>query len=245
MTHEEARDLIPAYALNSLAPFERLEVGEHLGTCDRCARQLREYLETAGFLGLVVEPVIPSKDLRDRLLSEIRPSGPSRPPARRVQRMRRGAAVFAVLVIVVVVALTLLLPRQQEQRAQLSPEVAQILGSASLANAPLVPTDHMPGAAGQVFIAAEGPEGPEGAEGTRAVVVMSGLEDPGRLTYMLWVVVGSRTGPLGSFAADSRGVAVVLITGISQQMDGLIVTLEDSPDVKAPTGPVVLRSQGL
>lgn len=67
MTHDEAVELLPSYALGSLEDAAELE--RHLSSCAICPGLLAEYLETAARLGEAVEPSEPPYTLRDRIRS--------------------------------------------------------------------------------------------------------------------------------------------------------------------------------
>jgi anti-sigma factor RsiW len=57
MSHEEASELLGAYALDSVDADEVIQVEEHLDTCPRCRAELDELREVAGALGnSVAEP---------------------------------------------------------------------------------------------------------------------------------------------------------------------------------------------
>jgi hypothetical protein len=57
MTHDEAHELLPAYALDAVAKREREDVEAHLSTCPRCAAELSALRDVAAALGNSVEPV--------------------------------------------------------------------------------------------------------------------------------------------------------------------------------------------
>ena len=57
MSHEEASELLGAYALDAVDADEVIQVEEHLDTCPRCRAELDELREVAGALGnSVAEP---------------------------------------------------------------------------------------------------------------------------------------------------------------------------------------------
>ena len=55
MTHEEASELLGAYALHAVEPEEHTQLEEHLATCPRCRAELDGLREVAGFMGNSVE----------------------------------------------------------------------------------------------------------------------------------------------------------------------------------------------
>ncbi|WP_327711970.1 anti-sigma factor [Streptomyces sp. NBC_00464] len=62
--------LTGAYALHALPESERREFERHLGDCDACSVEVREFSETATRLGLAVSAT-PPRELRERVLREI------------------------------------------------------------------------------------------------------------------------------------------------------------------------------
>ena len=90
MTHDEASDLLGAYALDAVDGDEYTELEEHLDTCPRCRAELDSLREVAAAMGNSVEP------LPEGLWSQIairlpeRQEGEEPPPM--PQLARRGAA---------------------------------------------------------------------------------------------------------------------------------------------------------
>ncbi|MDQ4069764.1 MAG: zf-HC2 domain-containing protein, partial [Actinomycetota bacterium] len=50
LTHEEATDLLGAYALDALEPAEHQEVDRHVQRCPACRAEVAEHREVAGLL---------------------------------------------------------------------------------------------------------------------------------------------------------------------------------------------------
>src|SRR5277367_4973852 len=57
MSHDEAGDLLGAYALDAVDGDEYAELEEHLDTCPRCRAELDSLREVAAAMGNSVEPV--------------------------------------------------------------------------------------------------------------------------------------------------------------------------------------------
>ena len=75
----ELEELLPAYALNALAPGEAAAVDRHLDTCSRCPALLAEHVEVASALAQAVESLEPPPRLRDRTVRRLpRPPAPER-----------------------------------------------------------------------------------------------------------------------------------------------------------------------
>jgi len=126
VTHEEASELLPAYALGALDE-DAAELEAHLERCDRCCDRCKEelatYLETAARLGEAVETVRPPEALRQAVLAGV----PERPATRRrrfwgltppTRFSMPLAAVAALLVVVFGLAGWSVAQQQQLQAAR-------------------------------------------------------------------------------------------------------------------------------
>ena len=69
MTHLEASELLPLYALDALDPAELPELEVHVSDCPTCARELRSFESAAASLGAAVPVLQPPNRLRQRLLA--------------------------------------------------------------------------------------------------------------------------------------------------------------------------------
>lgn len=239
MTHDEVKELIPAYALDAVGSMDRTQIDDHLETCDQCRAALRDHREAAGLLAFSTEPSIPSKGLRTRLMSELsvedNGSSRSRGKAPAPAPARRGLALLVAAIVGVIVAVVALFVRGGgTPPPEVTPEMRQLLGADSLASEPLQPTRELPDASGQVFR----------AQGTDSVVIaLTGLKDPGDRVYVLWVVVERKPVRLGEIKIDSEGSSLLhLIKSLPEDNDGFILTLEDSAEVVSIRGPVILES---
>jgi anti-sigma-K factor RskA len=70
--HERLRDNISAYVIGSLEPGEVAELDQHLHECESCAREARWLAPAADVLLEAVEPLEPPRDVRKRVLAEVR-----------------------------------------------------------------------------------------------------------------------------------------------------------------------------
>ncbi len=106
MSHDEASDLLGAYALDAVDGDEFTELEEHLETCPRCRAELDSLREVAAAMGNSVEP--PPEGLWSQIASRlperqedeepppmprlVRERGPARPSGRRpLERLRPSA----------------------------------------------------------------------------------------------------------------------------------------------------------
>jgi hypothetical protein len=69
LTHDQCAGLLALSALHALDPDEELEVQSHIGSCPVCRREFTDYLEVVAHLALTNGPIVPHRDVRQRLLS--------------------------------------------------------------------------------------------------------------------------------------------------------------------------------
>ncbi len=71
LTHDEAQELLGAYAVHALDSGESALVETHLATCDECGEELEHLFEASAALGMT-ELEAPSADLWDRIRIDVR-----------------------------------------------------------------------------------------------------------------------------------------------------------------------------
>jgi len=245
MTHDELRKLVPIYALDALEGDEELEVQSHLEVCPICRDALDAHMRAAGNLALFVDPAPPPADLRRRLLEAVAGSGQAEPAdprpsvAPRPRRVVRWEQVVAVLSAAAVLALGVfsysLAHRLSERNRQLArqDQVIAGLGSPLILTVPMVASGSAVKASGNVYVSADRRSGG---------LVATGLSDPGKRVYQLWLIVDNQPTPLEPFRPDANGTALVPIQGNLASMQGMAVTLEQHPNLPKPRGDMVLRT---
>jgi anti-sigma-K factor RskA len=72
MVHEDYKELISAHALAALDEPDERVLNEHLAGCSECRLELETWQATAVALAFTAEPLEPSPQLRDRVLSQAR-----------------------------------------------------------------------------------------------------------------------------------------------------------------------------
>jgi anti-sigma-K factor RskA len=261
ITHEEASELLGAYALHAVDADEVTQVEEHLDTCPRCRAELDGLREVAGALGTSVEeppeglwsgivsrlpqsqegedhvPPMPRLDNRDP--SPFRAPAPAAapaPPSRR--KPGRGAVAtvgaFAVAAAAVAVVLGIGLV-QADHRVSNLQQVAgqQVSGPAAAAlQSPGHEVIHLESAAHRQL--AEFVLVPDG----RGFLLSSHLP-PLRSgsTYQLWGLVGNQAISLGLLGPAPRD-ATFTMAGSVQPMR-LSITAEPAGGSVTPSGSVV------
>lgn len=239
MTHDEVKELIPAYALDAVGSMERGQIDDHLETCDQCRTSLRDHREAAGLLAFTTDPAIPTKGLRTRLMKGLSAAdngaSQARAKAAKTPAPRRGLVlVVAAILGVIIAAIAIFVRGGTAPPQEVTPEMRRLLAAESLSSEPLLPTRELPEASGQVFRV---------QDGNSIVVAFTGLKDPGERVYMLWAVVERRPVRLGKIEIDGQGSALLhLIKSLPEDNDGLLLTLEDSAEARTVEGPVILES---
>ena len=92
ISHEDASELLGAYALDAVDGDELSELEEHLATCPRCQAELDGLREVAGAIGNSVEPLPEGlwSSIADQL-GDDRPENEEPPPMPRLTSSRTGA----------------------------------------------------------------------------------------------------------------------------------------------------------
>jgi anti-sigma-K factor RskA len=251
MSHNEASELLGAYALDAVDGDEFDELEEHLVGCPRCRAELDGLREVAAALGNTVEtppeslwsgiasrlperdadaeaPPMPTLDSEDR--SPFRAAVPDR-------RRHRGAVAtvvgFAVAAAAVAAVLGIGLVRADDKVSNLQSGAAHPPSGAQQALS--TPGHYMVQLASNGGVTlADFVVVPDG----RGYLVSSMLPSlGGARTYQLWGTVGTRTISLGLLGSAPRQ-ATFTMAG-SRRPSRLSITAEPAGGVVAPTGAVV------
>jgi anti-sigma-K factor RskA len=249
MSHDEASDLLGAYALDAVDGDEFVELEEHLETCPRCRAELDSLRDVAAAMGNSVEPVpeglwsqivLRLPDRRDEepppmpeLARDVRT--PFRSPGTGSTSRRRRTIVGAVGAIAVAAA-----------------AVAAVLGIG------LVQADnrvsHLQDASPAATAALRAPghhvvvldSSTTKSEQAKVVVLPSGQGylvsstlpalDNGR-TYQLWAIEGNQPISLGLLGAAPSQAAFTMAG--STRPSHLSITAEPAGGSVFPTGPII------
>jgi len=226
MTCEQAKDLIPQFALGALEPTESAEIRAHLATgCPTCEGELAAANAMLEMLPLTLPPQPPPAGAKERLMTRVMSqSAPEKASTRSSIAWRIGPAIVGLAAGIVLTFLVLsvrmksqgdqiaLLGRQIEQknadihdlRAEVDTSQKQIhnfvVQTAELLN--LKGTDKQPQAAAQVYV-----------DRTNHRVLFRAEQIQGlapNMTYELWLVgKDNRKIPMGMFTADDKGKAMM------------------------------------
>ena len=249
MTHEEASDLLAAYALDAVDGDEFAELEEHLETCPRCRAELDSLREVATAMGNSVEPLpeglwsqialrLPDRQEDDepppmpQLAQERR--SPFRTPAAGPTRRRRvmvgtvGAIAVAAASVAVVLGIGLV---------QADNKVSNLQGASPAATAALQAPGH------QLVVLDSTTSRTEQAKvvvlpSGQGYLVSSSLPslDKDR-TYQLWAIEGNQPISLG-LLGHAPGHAAFTMAG-STRPSHLSITAEPAGGSVFPTGPII------
>jgi anti-sigma-K factor RskA len=224
-------DYTAAYALDALDRDEARRYEEHLATCEACREQLAQLGGAAGALAFAVESPVPPPELRAGILDAARAERPNVTPL--PSRWNRGTTVLAAVAAIAAVGLGIWsihlsrsLDNERSARQRLTNVVttptAQIVRVTGQTSGTLLVTP----SGNATLIVSQLPEAPKGK------------------VYEAWVIKNNKPVRAGTFPGGGNTVIIPLDRHVPK---GAIVavTLEHSPGTDAPTGKVLLHSQGV
>jgi len=256
MSHDELKELLAAFALDSLDGEDARALQEHLEGCAECQAELAELRGTAGMLALAVDPVAPPPELREQLLARVGRESPRRlrevPSRRRPLPFAAGLALAAGLAGLLILQATTrselretrqrldqALARLDEAQAELAREraTARLLTAPDAVSVALKGTEAAPGARAKVAY--------EPSSGEAILFAADLPQPPPGKGYQLWFIEGDRPPLPGKvFVTDRRGRGELAdrIPTEARLSPVFAVTLEPASGVSKPTGPIVLLS---
>lgn len=186
--HERLQDMLFPYLTGELDPDERLEIEDHLSSCEECREELQEFRslhdELMGFAAS------PHQKLKERVLSRVGGEAESAGRERAWPAWRPAFTAAAVLLVLVAFGSVY--------------AVLQFSGRDYIAGASLSATPLAPGASGDVGMAVE-----DGGN-VEVSLSVSGLPETGPDEYYeLWFVRGGERVSAGGFNVDGDGRATV------------------------------------
>jgi Anti-sigma-K factor rskA/Putative zinc-finger len=231
---EELHDLVAPYALDALEPGERELFESHLEECASCRAQLAEFQLTASALAYA-ESTEPPAALRERILEAARAENGAKVlqfPKRRwvfpaTAVAAAAAAVVAIGVGLWAASLSRDLDRERSAKAGYARAIELLESDAQVVR--------LSNAEGGLLVTSEGD----------AALVVCGLEPaPSDRTYEAWVIQGETPRPAGLFRGGS-GCPPVLLDRKVPPGSQVAVTLEQRGGATRPTGPLLVRSEGV
>ena len=257
-SHDDASELLGAYALDAVDGDERVSLEEHLATCPRCRAELDSLHEVAGALGNSGEPLPAGlwSSISDRLghdrpeneepppMPQLMTPGPApfrAPPSGRTRRARSavlwfGALAVAASTVAVVLGIDLVHSQNNVTKLQQSATQQQAAAHRTPAAVALQTPGHRVVTLGNSahadlakFVI---------VPGGRGYLVSSALPSLGaNQTYQLWGMVGGTPISLGLLGAAPHG-STFTIAGATWTSK-LAITAEPNGGTIAPTGGIV------
>ena len=245
MAHEDYKAMIPAHALSALDAEEARAMNQHLSECAECREELADWESTSAALALHTEPVEPSPELRDRIMSAIRTDDSSQKVVQFPERRSLwtsfgslGAIAAAVLFVALIASVFVLWKQNREMKDEMarSNEFVKLLTAPGSRMAELAGTAQASSATAKIAYDKNG----------HAMLMARGLPPaPQGKEYQLWYIVGSKAPMPGkSFAPDEAGQGMLTDQMPHEAMDSAVfaITLEPAGGLPAPTGEIYLRS---
>ncbi|TXS03458.1 anti-sigma factor [Streptomyces sp. col6] len=242
MTDAGLHTLTGAYALHALPDTERRDFERHLGDCEACSVEVREFSETATRLGLAAAAPAP-RELRERVLREITAVRQEPPAVSRRERSpdrRSGAARWSRFALAACLAAAVGFggiavwqhqeARDAQQRADATrrqaEQVARVLAAPDAKTSSGTLED---GAQGTVVVS---------RSEDRAVFLASGLAGaPSGKVYQLWFDDGGtmRSAGLMRASGPSSTTYTTLLDGPVDGATGMGITVEPAGGSARPT----------
>jgi anti-sigma-K factor RskA len=246
MVHEEYKEMIPARVLSALDAAEAQALNEHLENCAECRKELDEWRATAATLALTADPVEPSPEVRERILSEVRKdlASPQVLPFRSTPRNiwssfgSLGAMAAVVLLTALIVGLVVLWRQNLSMHNDLarSREFVELVTTPGARVSELKGIDLGAGATASLAYDQTG----------HAMLMATKLPNPPQgKAYQLWFIVGNKPPMPGrTFSPDNTGKGMLKDQMPREAMDSAIfaITMEPEGGSSAPTSPIYLRS---
>ncbi len=218
MTHEQASELLAAFALHALDRDEARVVSAHVRSCAECQRELASLQGVTEQLGSAVRQISPPPGLRNAVLAGIQ--------VRHVMiQLRRewavGLAAAAAFLLVVLAGLGVSLSRHLtalSTRLAAQEQVFALLSAPSARSVSL---------SGSVTATARFVYDPNQRRGA---LVVSDLRDPGRgFVYQLWLIAGTQPESAGVFRPAPGQPLVLPLAADFSRYQAVAISVERAP----------------
>jgi anti-sigma-K factor RskA len=238
VTHEEARELLAAYAMHALSPEDAREVEAHVRASEDLRRELASFQDVTAALAAGVPQIDPPSHLRDRIVRAIAAeasaaapavvSVPAREPAPRPERVisfprlwalgLAAAAVLAVVFAATTVTLNQRLAALNERLAS-QERVLAILANPGTKVASLAGTVQ----AGVRLV--------YHAETRQGALVITDLNDPGAgMVYQLWLIAGGTPESVTVFRPAPGRPIILPVAADFARYQVVAITVEPGPN---------------
>lgn len=233
--HNRWSEEVAAYVLGALEPEQATALERHAEDCERCRAEIRWLMPAVRALPESVEPIEPPRELRSRVMSEVRAdarqAGAERAPAEGGSRHRAGAwlrglgsgstglrpavgVAAAVLVVAVVAGFA----------------IGAIGGGSDGSDTSTVVSGHAPGVTAKVVRRSD--------DGTLQLANVRRL--PSNRVLEAWVRRGGEIEPVRAlFVPDREGRATTAIANL-RGVDAVMVTTEPPGGSESPTSAPII-----
>ena len=241
MVHDDYKEMIPARALSALDAAEERALNEHLENCSECRTELEQWQATAAALSLTPDPVEPSPEVCQRILSEVRKDLSSTPEVipfrskpRNIWSSFGTLGAIAAVVLFAALAIGLAVLWRQNQRLTREREFVELVNTPGAKVTELRGID--PGLSATAKLAFD--------RTGRAILMASKLPSvPQGKAYQLWFILGKNPPTPGkTFVPDNSGSVVIKTEIPLEAVDVFAITVEPAEGSSAPTSPIFLRS---
>jgi hypothetical protein len=220
MIHEETESIAALDALGLAGAGDAVVLSMHVAACIPCRRARDEYRRATTLLALGLDPVLPPRRVRERLVESV-----TRAAASRRSSWRLPAAAALILALFGMREWDV-----QKERLRLRNDIAA-LGAPDTRTIALAGQELAPRASGKVFLE---------PNRRRAIVFFHDLPaNPGDKSYQLWIIRTGQPAPMsaGVFDVARDGEASISIENlpIATEIQALAVTLEPRGGVSQPT----------
>ncbi len=218
MTHQELRDLLPAYALDVLTSEETREVEAHLRDCPECQAELRALGQVAADLGAGIAAIAPPEALRRQVMDAVRPARARAAPPRR-WGLVLGAAAAALFFALAGLGIAF-----NQRLAALQDRLTVQEQALALLASPSAKTVVLAGSLrASVRLVYDAPRG-------QGALVVADLQDPGTdRVYQLWLIAGPQPESAGVFRPAPGRPVIIPLSADFPRYKAVAISVEPAP----------------
>ncbi|MBV9389610.1 MAG: anti-sigma factor [Chroococcidiopsidaceae cyanobacterium CP_BM_ER_R8_30] len=235
---ERLEELMAGYVLGNLSPEEAEELRQLLTAHPELNTEVYRLQEVLELMPYALPEVELPSHLRSAILEVVHGPIPQAIPKRFALPWSKIAVSFATL-LVLILGLDNYRLRQQmsfiQAQAAKQKDVIAMLENPTTHLVSLKGMDSAAAASGSVVMTPGEP---------KAILILQNLPVlPKGQFYQLWSVVDGKKLPSGQFNASARNTVLVKLSiPDSSKLKALVVTVEESPEPKSPSGPMVMTS---
>ncbi|MBV8887305.1 MAG: anti-sigma factor [Chroococcidiopsidaceae cyanobacterium CP_BM_RX_35] len=237
---ERLEELMAGYVLSNLSPEEAEELRQILAAHPELNTEVYHLQEVLELLPYALPEVALPSHLRSALLEAVNAPVKQQPTPKRISWFWSKTAISFAALLVLVLGLDNYRLRQQvnfvQAQAAKQKDVIAMLQNPTTHLVSLKGMDSAAAASGSVVMTPGEP---------KAILILQNLPIlPKGHFYQLWSVVDGKKIPSGQFNASARSTVLVKFPiPASSKLKALVVTVEESPEPKSPSGPMVMTSK--